>query len=76
MQTDGNSRSYWQIEVGGYPETEPSSRTGIKLAVAETRGEGLRAINQRALTDHHCGRTRHQSVHAIEGRNIHAEDVG
>ena len=32
----------------------PSRRTGVKLAVAETRREELEAINQRAVTDHHC----------------------
>ena len=38
---------------------------GVKLAVAETRGDELEAINQRAVIDHHCGPTRYQSVHGI-----------
>ena len=49
----------------GYPETKRSSRTGVKLAVAETRGDELEAISQRAVIDHHYGPTRHQSVHGI-----------
>ena len=36
-----------------------------KVAVAETRGDKLEAINQRAVIDHHCGPTRYQSVHVI-----------
>ena len=38
---------------------------GVQLAVAETRGDELEAINQRAMIDHHCGPTRYQSVHGI-----------
>ncbi|KAH3719272.1 hypothetical protein DPMN_062104 [Dreissena polymorpha] len=43
--------------MSGYPETERNSCTGIKLAVAEARGEELDAINQHAVTDRYCGPT-------------------
>ena len=37
----------------------------VKLAVAETRGGELEAINQRTVIDHHYGPTRYQSVHGM-----------
>ena len=33
------------------------------MAVAETRGDELEAINQRAVIDHHCGPTRYHRIH-------------
>ena len=41
------------------------SRTGVKFAVAETRGEELETINQCAVIDHHCEPTRYHSVHGV-----------
>ena len=43
---------------------------GVKLAVAETRGDELEAINQSAVIDHHCGLTRYQSVHGIGPKHL------
>ena len=45
VQTDDSSGNYWQKQEEGYPEIKRSSRTDVKLAVAETRGEELDAIN-------------------------------
>ncbi|KAH3697306.1 hypothetical protein DPMN_084803 [Dreissena polymorpha] len=69
-QADDSIRNNWQGETSGYPETEPSSRTGIKLAVAEARGEELEAINQHTVTDHHCGPTAIRMFMEVKGRNI------
>ncbi|XP_052280752.1 uncharacterized protein LOC127878274 [Dreissena polymorpha] len=69
-QADESIRNNWQGETSGYPETEPSSRTGIKLAVAEVRGEELEAINQHTVTDHHCGPTAIRMFMELKGRNI------
>ena len=41
VQTDDSSGSYWQRDKDGYQKTKLRSRTGVKLTVAETRGEEL-----------------------------------
>ena len=56
------------IARSGYPKTKPSSRTGAKLAIAETQGTDLEAINQHALIYHNCGPTSY--VHGIGPKHL------
>lgn len=78
VQNDFCDWNHWQREEGGYPETEPGSRTGVKLAVNEKRGEEL-ATNQRAVTDHQCWPTATRMnfrAETLKDGGIHADDVG
>ena len=57
------------------------SRTGVKLALAETRGDELEAINQRAVINlpllaHPLPECSWNRAETFEDSLIHADDVG
>ena len=50
VPTDISCRFYRQGKATDCPETEPSSRANVQLAVDTARGEELEAINRQAVT--------------------------